>query len=136
VDVSIPVLSLDVRRALARLNLSSVFKQRFMLVQSKRPVSQILGASMKLPLNQSAPFPNHKFDFGDCVYIPALDESGVVKGIWNREQEWRYSISDESCLPAAWWDETELEPACPGCLKKWDQASDCLHCGFSPERLT
>jgi hypothetical protein len=65
-----------------------------------------------------------------------VGQSGIVKGIWDCEQEWHYSISGGSNLSASWWSETELQPACPGCLKKWDQASNCPQCGFSPEQLT
>lgn len=91
---------------------------------------------MNRPLPKTAPFPDHQFDFGDYVHVITLQEGGIVEGIWHQGQTWQYRVVGLSKLSVEWWDETELKPACPQCLSKWDQMADCPKCGFSPDNLT
>jgi hypothetical protein len=83
---------------------------------------------------RASTFPNHKYDFDESVYIPAIDAGGVVDGIWHcKEQKiWQYHLFGQTC----WWKEDQLEPACPRCFMPWDGMTPCKHCGLSPDELT
>jgi hypothetical protein len=86
--------------------------------------------------SQSSAFPDHKFDFGDCVFLSAISEGGTIEGIWHCDQIWHYRVYGLTKFSAAWWQEEKLEHACPDCISSWDQTADCSQCGFSPEDLT
>lgn len=71
-------------------------------------------------------FPDHQFDFGDAVFIVALQRGGTVDGIRHRDGGWQYNLS----CNAKWWDEDLLEPACPQCFRRWSGDTQCRHCGY------
>ncbi|NJO74191.1 MAG: hypothetical protein HC833_10810 [Leptolyngbyaceae cyanobacterium RM1_406_9] len=83
-------------------------------------------------------FPNHKYDFGDRVFVPRIGRAGTIEGIWHRSNEdtWQYRLSDLPHLFDAWWLEEQLEPACPRCFAPWDEKTHCKCCGLSPDDLS
>ena len=40
-------------------------------------------------------FPNHKYDFGDSVFVPALQVTGTIEGIrhYPERNTWRYLLA-------------------------------------------
>jgi hypothetical protein len=70
-------------------------------------------------IQESAPFPNHQFDFADVVLVIPLQEHGIVIGILYRNPDWYYRIELRS-KHETWWAEDQLTwvppedcPACP-----------------------
>jgi len=77
--------------------------------------------------NRASIFPGHQFDFGDAVFLASLQKGGTVDGICDRKGNWQYNLSCDS----QWWDEDQLEPACPQCFQSWDGNGKCPHCDYS-----
>jgi hypothetical protein len=121
-----------VKRAPASKNSSNLSEKKFITQLPGAVHFQASRASMKI-LSVSL-FPLHKFDFGDSVFAPSIQQGGTVRGILYREEGvWQYCLS---CSPAIWWTEEELQPACPTCCAQWNGASICKHCGFNLNSAT
>lgn len=70
---------------------------------------------------------DHRFDFGDTVYVKPLHVPGTINSIQDAQGSWRYCISG---YPDQWWNEDQIERACPQCLSSWAGLTPCS-CGFS-----
>jgi hypothetical protein len=120
-----------VNRAPASKNSSNSSKKKFIKLPGAVRI-QAPRASMKtlsIPI-----FPQHKFDFGDSVFVPSIQHGGIIKGILHQDdQGWQYCLS---CAPSIWWAEIDLQPACPTCRAQWNSSSVCKHCGYDLDSLS
>lgn len=58
-------------------------------------------------MTQDVPFPNHRFDFADRVFVQPLGFTGTVTGILHRDPDWYYLVELTELTPL-WWSENQL----------------------------
>jgi len=77
-------------------------------------------------------FPDHIYDFGEHVYIEPICQGGMVDGIWQQSHGVVYHVIGVFINNSEWWLESQLQVACPSCLKPWtrDSRNACVHCGY------
>ncbi|HEY9661595.1 MAG TPA: hypothetical protein V6C65_24320 [Allocoleopsis sp.] len=78
-----------------------------------------------------APYPDHKYDFFEPVFVTPLGQGGFIQGICPSQdgKHWLYSLSHPLQPETPWWREDHLKQACPRCLMPWDGLNPCPSCG-------
>ncbi|HEY9660381.1 MAG TPA: hypothetical protein V6C65_18160 [Allocoleopsis sp.] len=128
--VIILVLSRTVRHVPALLNLSNEYEIIF--TEGRLTIAtQLQGTASMTHDSTQSPDLNHRYDFGDSVFVMPLGKGGFVKGMCRSEDGkfWFYCLSCPLQTAAPWWREDQLQQACPRCLMPWEGIDPCSSCG-------